>query len=106
MALVADRPDFMDTDGDREMRSEMSMAKRKRRKFTQEFKREVIELCKRGDRSFREISRDLDLTETAVRAWVKLYDIDAGEGPPGALTTAEKDELGRSRREVRQLREE
>lgn len=82
------------------------MARRKRRKFTPEFKAEVVELCQRGDRSIGEVSRDLGLTETAVRSWVKQAKVDAGEGPPGELTSEEREELRRLRREVRQLRED
>jgi transposase len=47
----------------------------------------------------------LDLTETAVREWVKRADLDAGRRSDG-LTTAERVELGRLRRENRELREE
>lgn len=82
------------------------MARRKRRKFTPEFKVEVVELCQRGDRSIGEVSKDLGLTESAVRGWVKQANVDAGQGPPGALTTEEREELRRLRREVRQLRED
>ena len=82
------------------------MARRKRRKFTPEFKAEVVELCRRGDRSIGQVSRDLKLTETSVRAWVKQAEVDRGEGPPGALTTEEREELRRLRRENRQLRED
>jgi len=82
------------------------MARRKRRKFTPEFKAEVVELCRRGDRSIGQVSRDLKLTETSVRAWVKQAEVDRGEGPPGALTTQEREELRRLRRENRQLRED
>lgn len=82
------------------------MARRKRRKFTAEFKAEVVELCQRGDRSIGQVSKDLGLTETSVRAWVKQAEVDAGNGPPGELTTAEREELRRLRREVRQLRED
>ncbi len=82
------------------------MARRKRRKFTAEFKAEVVGLCERGDRSIGQVSRDLKLTETAVREWVKQAKIDAGRGPEGALTTAEKEELRHLRREVRGLRED
>ena len=46
------------------------MAKRKRRSFSPEFKAEAVRLCKVGDRSIGQIARDLDLTETALRAWV------------------------------------
>ena len=82
------------------------MARRKRRKFTEEFKAEVVDLCLRGDRSIGQVARDLDLTVSAVRGWVKQAKVDRGEGPPGALTTEEREELRRLRREVRQLRED
>ena len=71
--------------------------------FTPEFKAEAVKLCKVGDRSIKQVATDLDLTETALRAWVKQADIDAGEGPPEALTTAERDEMARLRREVKRL---
>ena len=77
-------------------------SRRARRSFTSEFKAEIVELCHRGDRSVREISRDFDLTETAVREWVKQADIDGGSRP--GLTSTERDELARLRRENRQLR--
>ena len=41
---------------------------RPRRSFTPEFKAEIVELCRRGDRSIGQVARDFDLTETAVRA--------------------------------------
>jgi transposase-like protein len=80
------------------------MAKRKRRAFDPEFKTEAVRLCKVGDRSIGQVANDLDLTETALRAWVRRADIDAGNGPPGALTTAEREELAQLRRENKQLR--
>ena len=51
-------------------------------------------------------ARDLDLTVTCVRDWVRQAEVDAGRGREGALTTAEREELGRLRRECRQLRME
>ncbi len=59
-----------------------SMGKKKarpRRSFTSEFKAEIVELCRRGDRSVGQVAKDFDLTETAVRDWVKQAEIDAGE---------------------------
>ena len=47
---------------------------RPRRSFTPEFKAEIVELCQRGDRSVGQVARDFDLTETAVREWVKQAD--------------------------------
>jgi len=63
---------------------------RKRRKFTPEFKTEVVRLCKVGDRSIGQVAKDLDLTDGALREWVKRADIDTGQVPPGALTRAER----------------
>jgi transposase len=56
---------------------------RPRRAFTPEFKAEIVELCRRGDRSLAQVARDFDLTETAVRAWVKQAELDAGRGLTG-----------------------
>lgn len=82
------------------------MARKKRRTFTPEFKAEAARLCKLGDRSIGQVAADLDLTETALRDWVKRADIDAGKGPPGALTTVEREELQRLRRENKRLQME
>ncbi|GGS24533.1 transposase [Streptomyces xiangluensis] len=59
-----------------------SMGKKKprpRRSFTPEFKAEIVELCRRGDRGLGQIAKDFDLTETAARDWVKQAEIDPGE---------------------------
>jgi len=79
------------------------MAKRQRRSFNPEFKAEAVRLCKVGDRNIKQVAKDLDLTETALRDWVKRADIDAGKGPPEALTTAEREELARLRRELKRV---
>jgi transposase len=47
------------------------------------------------------VARDLDLTETAVRAWVKQADVD--DGHVEGLTTSEREELAQLRRENRRL---
>jgi len=52
------------------------------------------------------VARELDLTETALREWVRQAEIDAGRGQPEALTTDERAELAQLRREVRTLRME
>lgn len=77
--------------------------RRKRRKFTPEFKAEAVRLCRVGDRNIGQVAADLDLAVTALREWVKRDDIDAGKGPPDALTTAEREELSRLRRENKRL---
>ena len=78
---------------------------RRRRSFTPEFKAEIVDACRRGDRSIGQVAKDFDLTETAVREWVRQADIDAGARNDG-LTSAERDELSQLRRENRRLRED
>jgi transposase len=78
---------------------------RPRRSFTPEFKAEIVELCQRGERSVGQVAKDFDLTETAVREWLKQAERDAGTRTDG-LTTTEKDELAQLRRENRRLRED
>lgn len=82
---------------------EKKRQRRKRRSFTAEFKAEAVRLCRVGDRSVAQVAGDLDLTETALREWVKRADVDAGKGPPEALTTSEREELARLRRENKRL---
>ena len=82
----------------------MGRSKRPRRSFTDEFKVEVVELVRQPGNSAAGVGRDLDLTETAVRAWVKQADID--DGHRDGLSSVERAELARLRREVRVLREE
>lgn len=79
------------------------MEKRKRRKFTKEFKAEAVRLCRLGDRSIGQIAKDLELTETALRAWYKQAAVDEVQSATGALTTPEREELARLRREVKRL---
>src|SRR3954471_15006027 len=80
------------------------MAARARRRFTAEFKAETVELVRSSGQTIGRVCRDLDLTETAVRRWVQQAEVDAGTRP--GLTTAEREELARLRRENLVLREE
>src|SRR6266404_5979287 len=84
----------------------MGTRKRKRRKFSAEFKAETVRLVRDSDKSVTAIARELDLTETALRRWVQQAEVDAGRGPTGALTTSEREELVQLRRETKRLRME
>jgi len=79
------------------------MARRKRRQFSKEYKAEVVELIRRSGKSIGAVARELDLTETAVRRWVEQAEIDSSGVPEGALTTAEREELARLRKQVKTL---
>ncbi len=65
-----------------------------------------MKLVKEGGLSAARAAKDLGIYETSLRRWVKQHEIDHGKGPAGALTTAEKEELRRLRRENRTLRME
>ncbi len=79
------------------------MERRKRRSFTDDYKAEVVELVRKGGRSIGAVAKDLDLTESAVRAWVRQAEVDAGRGPSGVLTTVEREEFGELRKRIKTL---
>jgi transposase len=77
---------------------------RPRRFFSPEYKGEVVELIRSTGKTVGQVAKELDLTETAVREWVKRADLDAGRRSDG-LTTAEREELRRENRDLREERE-
>lgn len=80
--------------------------KRARRSFSDEFKAEAVRLVLEEGKNIPEVARDLDLTVTAFRSWVERARADQGKCKSGALTTEERQELARLRKEVRQLKME
>lgn len=81
------------------------MAQRKRRTYTAEQKADAVRLVRQTG-SVSKVAKDLDLTETSLRNWVRQAEIDDGRGPEGALTSEERTELTRLRRENRILQQE
>jgi transposase len=79
--------------------------RRARRQFTDEFKASAVRLVLDEGKTVGAAARDLDLTETALREWVKRARADRTHGRTG-LTTAEREELARLRKENRILQEE
>src|SRR6476620_10679111 len=79
--------------------------KRPRRQFTDEFKASAVRLVLDEGKTVGAAARDLDLTETALREWVKRARADRTHGRTG-LTTTEREELARLRKENRILQEE
>jgi len=77
---------------------------RTRPAYPEQFRREAVELAKKSGRPIKEIAADLGVTEQSLRNWVKQADVDAGRAQ--GLSSEEKEELRRLRREVRVLREE
>jgi len=78
---------------------------RARRSFTAEFKADVVALVRQPGNTAHSVARDLDLTETAVREWVKQAERDAGVRADG-LTTSERAEMTQLRKDLREAREE
>ncbi|MFM1870781.1 MAG: hypothetical protein RL398_203 [Planctomycetota bacterium] len=81
------------------------MPKRERWSSTGEHKEQAVKLV-RTVGSVSRVARDLDLPVSALRNWVRQADIDAGKGSAGGLTSEEKVELVRLRRENKVLRME
>src|SRR6476469_6676875 len=79
--------------------------RRPRRQFTDEFKASAVRLVLDEGKTVGAVARDLDLTETALREWVKRARADRTHGRTG-LTTTEREELARLRKENRILQEE
>ena len=82
--------------------------------YSPEFRRQIVELARAG-RGVEDLAREFEPSAQAIRTWLKQADRNAGRAPPKsttaagagtALSAAERDELARLRREVRQLRVE
>ena len=80
--------------------------RRKRRSFSEEFKAEAVAMVWQRGLSIGQVAADLDLTESALRLWVKRAEETDGRVASGGLSDGENTELARLRREVRVLREE
>jgi transposase len=80
-------------------------SKRPRRQFSPEFKSSAVRLVLDEGKTVGAVARDLDLTETALREWVHRARANRTNGRTG-LTTTEREELARLRKENRILQEE
>lgn len=80
--------------------------RRAKRAFTDEFKAGAVALVMKEGKTVHAVAQDLDLSPSVLRSWVDRARADAGRGRPGVLTTDERAELARLRKENRVLREE
>jgi transposase len=78
---------------------------RTRPPYPEEFRREAIEFARTSSKSQREIAEDLGISDVTLRNWVKRAERDEGKRPDG-LSTDEREELHRLRRENQTLRME
>ena len=72
--------------------------------YSEEFRREAVRLLRTSGRSQNQLSEDLGVSKGSLAAWVKQLDVDEGNAP--GITTDEREELRRLRRENQVLREE
>ena len=80
--------------------------KKPRRRFTEEFKAGAVALVLKEKKPVATVASDLGLSTSVVYSWVKQAKADSGRGPPGAMTTSDKDELARLIKENRVLKME
>ncbi len=73
--------------------------------YPREFRTEAVRLAVRGEQSVSQTARDLGVSLETLRKWIKQAQLDTGARSDG-LTTEERDELRRLRRENRILQEE
>ena len=85
--------------------AETKQARRERRQFDDDFKASAVRLVLDEGKTVGRVARELDLTESALRVWVERARADRTQGRTG-LTTAERAELRRLRKENRELRTE
>ena len=79
------------------------MERKKRRRFSAEYKAEAVKLVTREGRSCSAVAKELGIANSCLHDWVRQSEVDQGRGGKGALTTAERQELTELRRKVRQL---
>jgi transposase len=80
--------------------------RRARRQFTDEYKAAAVKLVLDEGRTPHSVAADLDLTESALRLWVERAKASPGRSASAAMTTTEREELARLRKENRVLRME
>ncbi len=83
---------------------EEQQAQRRRRKFSDEFKRDAVEIVRSSDRSIAEVARELGIYDSSLGSWVRQDQVDRGERE--GVSSNDKDRLLELERENARLRME
>ena len=75
------------------------------RPYPREFREGALQLVREGERPIVQIAQELGIAESCLRRWIKQAELDSGKREDG-LTTNEREELRRLRRENARLRQE
>ena len=80
------------------------MTQKPRRTFTDEQKAEAVRIVGQSGKPVSQVAKEMGLTESALRKWVKQAQIDRAGDRQGALTSAERQELHTLRRDLKRVR--
>ncbi len=82
------------------------MSQKPRRKFTAEQKAEAVRIVEQSGKPISRVAKEMGLTESALRNWVKQSKVDRQQSPGGSLISSEREELNTLRRELKRVRME
>jgi transposase len=74
--------------------------------YAESYRSDAVKLVQSSGKSVRQVAADLGIAAESLRRWVQQAHVDAGTGAAGALTTEEREELRRLRRENKVLQME
>ena len=86
------------------MENQEKSAKRPRRRFSDEFKRDAVEIVNSSGKSIAQVARELGIYDSTLGSWVKQDEID--RGVRDGVSTNDREEVAELRRENARLRME
>jgi transposase len=84
----------------------VQMTQKPRRIFTDEQKAEAVRIVNQSGKPVSQVAKEMGLTDSALRNWVKQAQVDSQTEPQGQLTTPERKELNELRRDLKRTQME
>jgi transposase len=82
----------------------VQMTQKTCRRFTDEQKGDAVSIVVQSGKTVHQVAKEMGLTESALRRWVKQAQIDHQRAPKGQLTSSERTELNELRRDLKRVR--